>query len=67
MRKELSLTDRQRILVGMALRYAKANVDDVNDCFADEDEDDEIQYAGELYDSVDSKEFDELLGLLGED
>jgi hypothetical protein len=68
----LVLTDRQRMLVGMALRYALANVDDLNDVFADTDDESmdnvegRLDYHGEKTESADEAEFTELLEKMGE-
>lgn len=63
------LTERQRLALIAALKYAQVNVDDVNDSFYEEDEDgdeDTLQVAGVRTPPFDGDEFEMLAELLTE-
>jgi hypothetical protein len=71
---DTAMTERHAVILGMALRYMRANIDDVNDSFPihrdDADfnrPDTSIEYAGRIYDRVREADVNELLGMLGED
>lgn len=68
----LDISDRDAVVLGAALRYALANVDDVNDSFGAVDDDYEsvegkIDYAGEQHPQIAYAELEALIGKLGED
>lgn len=60
------LTERQRLILGMALRYMKANLPDVNDTFQ-ATEGPGLEYAGRRLSVVDERDVDSLIGAVGED
>lgn len=60
------LTERQRYIIGMALRYMKANLPDVNESFKAVDAPG-LAYAGRSLSFVDERDVDTILGKIGED
>ena len=64
------LTDRMKLVNLMAIRYAKSNVDDLNDALASYAEDDPFKDDGKItvdgieIDKLSESDFDYLLGFL---